>query len=465
VFAQDKWTINRLTIGVGGRFDHVHMIAPATHVGPSTLTPTRDFTLPEVLLANYNDVTPRTSVAYDLTGDGKTAVKVSLNKYLTNTALGTAAPALQSQTTATRAWTDANNNLVPDCDLTNGGAQDLRPTGGDLCGAYTGANVNFGRPVINLINDPKSVSGWGTRHYNWEFSAGVQRQIFPRVSLDVNYFRRWYGNFVITDNLAVSAPDFGTFSVTTPADSRLPAGGGQTVSGHVNLNPDAATRTPNQHQVLVDDSYGNIIARWNGVDVTTVARLGQGVMLQGGVSTGHSLFDACDVMQKVPELGLAANGVTTPTATLPALTNPFCRQDQNWLTQVKLIGTYLVPRIDVNFAATLQSYPGPEINANYVATNAQVQPSLGRPLSGNAANITLPIIAPRTVYGDRINQLDLRFGKLVRVGPTRSMFSVDIYNALNSDAPLTESATYSIFRRPTAVAAARFVKFTVQFDF
>ena len=103
-------------------------------------------------------------------------------------------------------------------------------------------NPNFGRTVPGSSYDPDTLTGWGKRGYDWEFSTGVQRELFPRTSLSAGYFRRWYGNFVITDDRAVSASDYTTFSMTAPAaEPRLPTAG-STITGLYNLKPEAFGR-------------------------------------------------------------------------------------------------------------------------------------------------------------------------------------------------------------------------------
>ena len=118
----------------------------------------------------------------------------------------------------TRTWTDADRDFVADCDLTNVLAQDLRASGGDFCGVVS--DTNFGKPTLSLNYDPETLNGWGTRPFQWEFSTSVQHQIVPRVSVDVGYFRRWYGNFGVTDNLTLGPSDFGTFGIDDSRGSR-----------------------------------------------------------------------------------------------------------------------------------------------------------------------------------------------------------------------------------------------------
>jgi hypothetical protein len=453
LFIQDKWTINRATISLGLRYDSFANSFPEQELGPTDFTPGRNLTFPKTPNLRYHDITPKSQFAYDLFGNGRTALKVSLNRYLqglgtTGALVGGPNPIAVLATTTTRTWTDANNNRIPDCNLSNLLAQDLRASGGDFCDIAS--EQRFGQATPNTTYDPELLTGWNKRSFNWEFSTGIQQEILPRVSVDVGYFRRWYGNFNVTDNRALAASDYGTFSVTAPSDPRLPDGGGHSVTGFKNLDPAAQTR-PGDNYVTLARNFGKQIERWNGVDVTVNARLAQGVFLQGGTSTGRTTEDNCEILEALPEV--STNGL------------PYCHQQTDWLTQFKGVASYIIPRVDVSLAATYQYLPGPQINANWVVTNAQVV-GLGRPLTGG--NPTVNLIAPGTEYGPGLTQLDLRFGKILRFGPTRTTLNFDLYNATNSNTVLTHNNTYS----PTAttwqqlaVLTARFFKFSAQFDF
>jgi len=186
------------------------------------------------------------------------------------------------------------------------------------------------------------------------------------------------------------------------------------------------------------------------------------------------------VTAKIPELLLGA--ATGNQLAIPAFTGPgfnlagvwlspdHCEAKENLQTQGKFIGMYTIPKIDLLVSATYQNMPGPALAASFVAGNDRVSPSLGRPLSASAPNTTIDIIQPGTFYGDRINQLDMRFSKIVRAGRVRTAFNVDLANALNSDAVVTELFGYNpanpgAWRRPNELLMARFVKLGVNFEF
>jgi len=134
-------------------------------------------------------------------------------------------------------------------------------------------------------------------------------------------------------------------------------------------------------------------------------------------------------------------------------------------TQVKLLGTYMIPKVDINYAATFQSVPGPQISATYTALNAQVQPSLGRPLSNSAPSVNINLVPPGTLYGERANQLDMRLSRAFKFGPRRAAVNLDIYNSLNASPVLQENSAYASWRVPQRIMDGRLYKFSVQVDF
>jgi hypothetical protein len=164
-------------------------------------------------------------------------------------------------------------------------------------------------------------------------------------------------------------------------DPRLPGGGGYTITGFSDLKP-AKFGVPGDEFVTFTKNFGTQYEHWNGVDITVNARAWRGLLVQGGTSTERKSTDNCDLLAALPEIGIAGatvlnagTGASTVgiTSTLPAsMPLEFCHVPGTFLTQVKLLGAYTVPRIDVQVSASVQSLPGPEITAQYVATSAEV---------------------------------------------------------------------------------------------
>jgi hypothetical protein len=458
LYAQDQWTVKRLTLAGGVRYDRYVTWYPDSQVGPVRFVPV-PVRFPAEDGFSTHDVTVRSSAAYDLFGNGKTAIKVSLGKYLnaqdSNAApLGPAprSPIARLAISTSRAWNDANRNYVPDCELLN-----LAANG--ECGAAS--DQNFGKPALSTTFDP-ALHGWGVRPYNWNFDIGVQRELLPSVSVNATYFRRWFGNFIVSANRAITAADVTYFDVPLPNDPRLPASG--TVRGYSDTNPSKFGQVDNY--ITAAKTFGRQTQHWNGMDVTVNARLPRGVV-QGGVSGGRESRDNCDIVDKVPALNNAgADPPNTPMRGLLPL--QFCRVDGKFLAQLKLLGAYELPRVGVQIAATLQNIPGQESIAAYVAPNAVVAPLLGRNLSGAAANTTLALLPPLKYFQPRLNQLDFRASKIVRVGGDRLLLSVDLFNALNSNAAQTYNGSYNPtgqWLTPLTILAPRFAKVSAQLDF
>jgi hypothetical protein len=416
---------------------------------------------------NWKDLNPRFGVALDLFGNGKTAVKASANRYVIGEGIGRASSLnpILSNNTMSRTWTDSNNDRVVQGDPLNPAVN------GEL---GVSQNLNFGRPVTGIRYDPAWAKGFGLRPYNWEFSGGVQQQLLPRVSATVAYFRRIYGNFSVQDNLAVTAADFDPYCVTVPLDSRLPGGGGQRQCGLFDRALAKVGLTDSY--VTAAGNYGKQLDHWNGADFTMSARMAK-LLLQGGVSTGKTMTDNCAITTKYPQvfISAAAGSPALPSpptaASAPSTSTEFCHVETPFQTQVKLLSAYTLP-LAIQLSGTFQSIPGQLITASSTYTRAQLAPELGRQLSTATANVNL--VAPGTLFGDRLNQIDLRFTKIFTMNQRRLQANIDIYNATNGNTVLTLSNTYgatagaatgSAWQVPQAILPGRIVKFGVQLNF
>ncbi len=441
LFAQDQWTIRHLTMNLGVRYDHYNAYVPAATIGPGPQVPGRSTSFPEVdNVPNWKDVSPRFGVSYDVFGNGKTAVKFNLAKYLEGPVLITytkvAEPAGAIVQSATRPWNDLNHDFIPQ-------ASEL----GALSQSAFGTSVITTRYADDVPT---------TRGNNWEVSGSIQHELLPKVSVNAAYFRRWYGNLRVNQNTSVTSSDFSPYCITSPVDARLPGGGGSQLCGFFDVNPN---RFGQSNTVVQETShFGQAADLYDGIDLTTNVRLPRGVVAAGGVSLGRERLDSCYALN---DLSVALGTAGTPR------TQAYCDVRPPFQPNVKLLAVYPLPWWGLQAAATFQSLPGPQVTASYTATNAQIAPSLGRNLSSGAnGTVAVDLIPPGTLYGDRLNQLDIRGTKIFKVGRSRIMANVDLYNLLNGNAVITQNNTFgTAWQRPTLILQPRLLKFGVQLDF
>jgi len=475
LFAQDRWTTGRATISLGIRYDHAASDYPASTLGPTPLLPNRNVSFAETQQVSWNDITPKMGLTYDVRGNGKTALKVTLNKYLigfgTTFAIVPDPNPVSSAVglgNTTRPWTDSNKDFVPNCVLTN-------PNANGECGPLFDPNFgtnNVQTLLSQIAFDPNLQTGWNKRGYNWEFSVGVQQELTPRLSLDVGFFRKWYGNFQVADNLALAPTDFNHINITAPADPRLPNGGGYTVTGFPVLSPAVGFGgfgVANRNVVKLSDDVGRQIEHWNGVDVNLNARLQGGFFGSGGFSTGRTSTDNCEIVSKLPEVGFESLNFFSPFffTTMP---DQFCKRDGAIVTQAKASAGYTIPKADVLLSGTFQSLPGVDVEARL---SAPFLPNVGglQSLPGIA---NFHIIEPGTVHGDRLNQIDIRIAKILKYKRTRTTVGFDIYNLLNTDVVTGQNNTYTpsgvvgtqaTWQVPNLILQARFAKFSITTEF
>jgi hypothetical protein len=480
-FIQDQWTLERLTVTYGVRYEYFSGYVPAQHVAatPNGWVPERNFSeVKNVPL--WKDVDPRIGAAYDLFGDGRTAVKVAIGRYVAKTGIGITQgnnPISTSINSVSRTWNDLTypegdprrGNYLPDCDLTN------RALNGE-CGAM--ANPNFGGLNVTTRYADDVLLGYGARGYNWDFTAELQHQLRPGVSVTGGYYRNWYGSHNVTDNTLVTPADFDPFCVTAPLDSRLPGGGGYRVCGLYDVTP---AKFGMVNSVITQaDNYGELKRVNDFFNVTMTARLSADLLVGGGVDTGRSVNDACfdidspgAVATSLPG-NLGGTGTPTPFTRTTIDGRNICRivTPFRGQTQVKGFMTYPLPG-DFIVSAVLQNISGPTITASYAAPNAAIVQTLGRNLAAcrGAVNCsstaTVPLIVPQTMFDDRLTRLDLRVAK--RFALTQRMrlqTNVNIYNVFNGSASSTLNTTYGpSWMQPSLLQDGRMVQFSSTLTF
>jgi hypothetical protein len=492
-FAQDQWTIGRLTLQGGIRYDRAWSWAPAEGNGTtqtSRFNPTPISFDKTVSVRGYNDVTPRFGIAYDLFGNGKTAIKVNGGKYLeaatgdviysSNNPAVRVVTRIGSGPAPARGWTDGNRNFVVDCDLRSPALQDNLAAGGDLCAAVGGVGLNFGNvnPNTTTIN-PDILGGWGVRPYDWQLGASIQHELVPRLSVEAAYNRRWWGNFFVTDNTLTTAADYETYSIPIPQHDDLP-GAGQ-LAQFVAITA-AANARGSQSYMTAETDYGAArTAYWHGADFTATARLASGINLQGGTSTGRAVRDNCEITRALPEL--------LGTARVDS-----CAVTEKWTTSFRGLASYTIPKVDVLVSASMRSIEttpgagvatnGLSLAANYLVPNTctansrancySIQQALGRlPAQALATGTTtVNLLNPGQLYAlERTTLVDMRFAKILRFAGRRLDAGIDLYNLFNSNVTTAYQQTYdqvgngTAWLRPTSIAAPRLARVHATFTF
>jgi hypothetical protein len=436
VFAQDQWTIRRLTLNYGLRFDYQNMRVPENSLGAGPLVPNRNVTFaPVENVPNWKNVTPRLGGAYDVFGDGRTAVKVTIGKYLEgpniNTFAGRANPARGTRVSTTRVWTDLNGDFLPQCSFVN-----LAANG--ECAVVQNPDFGGTIPQVRVSDEVNTKRG-----YNWEFGSSIQRELRSNFAVNVGYYRRWYGNRIVTDNELWEATDFSPFCIAAPINPMLPQGGGYQVCGLYDIA--TALRSATSNVIKLDRSFGKQEEIYDGVDITASLRLPRGVIFQGGTSTGRVLTDNCFVVDS-PQQALAYN---------TAQDGQYCRVEPPFQTQFKAVAIVPLPFWEIQTSTAIQSIPPVQITADYTATNAEIAPSLGRPISTGAAGTLggIPLVRPGTLFGERLNQVDFRLSKSFRMSTRRFQVFWDLYNMLNENTVLIYNANFSIAAPPRTIAS------------
>ncbi len=482
IYAQDRWSMGRVTLNLGLRFDQFigetreSSILASRHGAGATFGECSDGTVDPGDLCtgtvqNWKDISPRVGFAMDVFGNGRTALKASYARYVAGQAIAFANQVnpIGALTAAdTRVWNDLDGNGLP-----------LDAAGNIQFGELTNsvATSTFGRLTVPTTQySPDLLNGWGKRGYNNEFTFALQHQLADRVSVNGGYFRRTFGNQTFTDDLRYDENSYDTFCITAPSDPDLPGGGGYRVCGVKDLKPAVfAQGLPANSLIRFSEDFGGETNLYQGFDINLDMRFRNGAFLKGGIAAGARTFDNCNLLKAGLDavVGAAAQGTE-----IYADGSTQCHREYGYRPDAKISGSYTLPW-DIQLAGTYQftrgiqnGGAGPSIGASWALTSAVAAPMTGRAAWTGVASRTVQLMREGLDYGKHnLNQVDLRLAKRFNLpGSARLRVDFDLYNVLNSSWPYTVNVVYSNaataqWLRPTNVLQHRFFKFGAHVSF
>ena len=454
IFGQDSWTMNRLTLNYGARWEYFSSSIPEEVSGNGRFSKARSFG--PIDMPTWKSIAPRGGAVYDLFGNQKTAVKFSAGKYMQagTTGFSNSYNPL-ALTTASVGWTDLNNDGVPQ---------------GEMGCTYLTAGCE-----LNLAQLP---AGFGVaqlstfdpdikRMYNVEESISIQHEVISQVSVSGGWYHRSYHNLRRRTNVLQTFDDYTPFTLFSPIDG----------SPITYYNVSAAKRNAVS---TVDENASDRSMVYNGFEYSFTARLPHAINIFGGGMMERMLTNTCDDRWN-PNLLL------------------YCDQSQSGLpfrTQFKISGSVPLPYA-TQFAFSMQSLPGylfgtssqyaltgvsgpsgittnnPPNGAGTVwlispttryttcpgnsasqgcAVGALVDPGM------TVSSLSVPLVAPMTEYGDRVNQLDINFSKTFKARNINFTPKIDFFNVLNSSpvyAVRTLNYGTSSYKQPQSILVGR----------
>jgi hypothetical protein len=464
VYAMDSWTLGRLTVSPGLRFDRFTGGPEASSMPAGRFLPARSVSASSPVPA-FNDVSPRVSAVYDLFGNAKTALKVSANKYLRQLASNYYYPySPVSQSNDTRNWFDCD--FIPGTSTCSGRA--LATNGDDIAqDNELGPSQNR---LFGLVADRRADPNL-KREYNWDYSVGVQQELLPRVSVSAGwYYSRSY-NAQRSRNALRSLSDYAPFTTTNPLD-------GAPITVY-NLNP---AKLGSVDIVDVNSDINRHV--YQGYDVGIRMRRANGAMVLFGWSMERNQDVTCDTEN--PNAGLVGASALDSYRTNNVGLR-FCDQTGElyqelgkvsipYVHEFKVAGSHPLP-FGFQAAVSLVSYPGATCNCPGAAAAPPAGGWTG-PLNaiwvvpaalfpgGRTEPANAHLIAPGTQYMKRWSQLDVTLKRSFKAGRYEFLPAIEVFNLTNSSVVLNQQQTFgATYQNPTQIMQGRFVKLSAMIKF
>jgi hypothetical protein len=466
IYAQDNWTMKRLTLNYGVRWDYLKesVVGQPASFGTFAWIPAYG----DKVMPTQTNWQPHASVIYDLFGTGKTAVRAGFNRYVNGATTSLAASQDPGgNPTASPRWSDVNGDNVVQYQVSHDPATGQLIS---LCGGspgtsgfayslgceldFSSVSKTYGQTIINNVQDPDL-----KRPFQDKFNIGVSHELLSGVSVSVEWFRTdskdSQQTFNVTrlqpcnglapvPNMAIGDmktliscnqdltiaqiagnPQFQLINVFSPIDGRA-------VPVYDSISS-AVSSAAAQNFVTTDPNQTSV---YNGFDIGVNARLPRGGRLFGGTTTERTITKACNTAIDGPgglqycDRGNLENGYTVP-----------------WKTQIKLSGTYPLPWLGIIVNGSYQGLPGYNLaSTTYSITRNSTRYTTCPGDSASKGCVVGALVAPTAVNNltatltptgvdltPRTNQVDFGLAKRMRFGRVRFDPKIDLFNALNSD--------------------------------
>jgi hypothetical protein len=422
-FVQDKWTVGRLTLIGGGRFDYLNAEVPAQSLPAGNFVTARE--TPEITCTPcWSDWSIRFSAAYDLFGNGKTALKAAVGKYVSSELMSIAAAVNPMRTQSdTRNWNDIDGNRRA---IAANGSVQFEEIG-------VSNNRNFGLPRGTAQFDPNT-----PRPTDQEESVLLQHELFSGVSISAGYYHHTYNDLALTRNTAVDPDlDFTPYTVIGPANTNLPGGGGERITQY-NLVP-GKLGLVNAVRTFSETNY----RRYHGIEFTANARLPRGGFAFGSLTTERTASNSCDVANNDPN------------------NRRFCEQIPPFRSMLKLAAGYPLP-FGIQASGSVNLRPGGPIAATYSFNSATV----GVALTGGGSR-SVNLADPTELFYDHIKTIDARVARSFSLPSSRRLqLFLEIFNLPNLSTVLQVNTAYGPnWLTPTVIAQGRRFQMGGQIDF
>ena len=428
LFIQDSWALNRLTLNTGLRWEYLAHEVADQFSGNGRFVGER--TVDAIAMPTWKDFAPRLGIVYDLFGNSKTALKAGFNRYNESrtTQFATKYNPL-ALTSVTLPWTDSNGD-----DIAQGERGCTFGTAGCEIN-FAGLPANFGTRSLATV-DPDF-----QRTYNLEYTAGIQHELFPRVSVAATYYRRQFYDLPVTDNLLRTPADYRGVEVVSPLDGEVFTAYTVATTAQLRAINDFDTNAGSDRKQT-----------YNGGDITFNARIPGGGTLFGGFTMERTMRVTCDEPDDPNFLRFCDDG----------------ENDIPFLKQFKFAGTYPM-KWGIQASMSFQSIAGRALGG-YSGTAAADRNRIAGPGYGDVgspigtrwlvtpttryatgciapcrpgelvipgmteAQLLLPLKAHGTEFLDRINQLDFSLAKWFEIGGGRRLqLQADIFNIMNAN--------------------------------